>query len=99
MLGNYECCILARNYYVFEAYRIIVHNNNNFYSLDADSGIVNWVQNVNSVLRPVIVDDLIFAISKKGYLIVIKATTGEIIRVTYLLNGLKERIRKKGTRS
>ena len=71
------------------------NNNNNFYSLDADSGIVNWVQKVNSVLRPVIVDDLIFTISNKGYLVVIKAKTGEIIRATYLLNSLKERIRKK----
>jgi glucose dehydrogenase len=35
------------------------NNNNNFYSLDANSGIISWVQNVNSALRPIIIDGLI----------------------------------------
>ena len=69
------------------------NNNNNFYSLDANSGIINWMQNVNSALRPIIIDDLIFTISNKGYLVVIDAKRGDIIRITDLSISFKK---KKG---
>ncbi len=69
------------------------NNNNNFYSLDANSGIINWMQNVNSALRPIIIDDLIFTISNKGYLVVIDAKRGNIIRITDLSISFKEKKR------
>ena len=69
------------------------NNSNNFYSLDASSGIINWVQNVNSTLRPIIIDGLIFTISNKGFLIVVNAKTGEIIRITDLSISFKNKKR------
>tara|TARA_B100001179_G_C18551666_1_gene386336 strand:- start:125 stop:1243 length:1119 start_codon:yes stop_codon:yes gene_type:complete len=69
------------------------NNNNNFYSLDANSGIINWMQNVNSALRPIIIDDLIFTISNKGYLVVIDAKRGDIIRITDLSISFKKKKR------
>mgnify|MGYP000324260248 CR=1 FL=1 len=68
-------------------------NNNNFYSLDANSGIINWMQNVNSALRPIIIDDLIFTISNKGYFVVIDSKRGDIIRITDLSISFKKKKR------
>ena len=70
------------------------NNNNNFYSLDANSGIINWIQNVNSALRPIVIDDLLFTISNKGYLVVIDAKRGDIIRITDL--SIISKKKKKG---
>ena len=71
------------------------NNRNSFFSIDANIGIVNWKQNINSYLRPVILDDLIFTISSNGYLYVVQKNSGNIIRVTDIFYNLKPKIRNK----
>ena len=66
------------------------NNRNEFYSIDKRSGILNWSQKINSSLRPIVVDKLIFTVSLEGFLIVMDRTTGDIIRVTDLFNIFKE---------
>ncbi len=44
------------------------NNNNGFFSLDADSGLVNWKQKINSNVRPVFFNNLIFTITNESYL-------------------------------
>ena len=69
------------------------NNRNEFYSIDKRSGILNWSQTINSSLRPIVVDKLIFTVSLEGFLIVMDRTTGDIIRVTDLFNIFKEKKR------
>jgi outer membrane protein assembly factor BamB len=69
------------------------NNRNEFYSIDKRSGILNWSQKINSSLRPIVVDKLIFTVSLEGFLIVMDRTTGDIIRVTDLFNIFKEKKR------
>ena len=71
------------------------NNKNQFYSLDIKTGGVNWIQKINSNLRPTLVDDYIFTISLKGYLIIIEKNSGNIIRITDVFNGIKPKIRDK----
>lgn len=71
------------------------NNKNSFISLDVNSGFVNWKQNISSYLRPVIIDNIIFTVSPKGYLYVIEKNTGSIIRVTDIFYNLKKKKRNK----
>ena len=71
------------------------NNENEFFSIDEKTGILNWKQNINSSLRPAYIDDLIFTVTKEGFLIVIESNTGNIIRSTYLFESIKEKKRKK----
>ena len=71
------------------------NNRNSFYSLDARLGFVNWRQNINSYLRPIVIDNVIFTISPKGYLYVIEKNTGNIIRVSDIFYNLKSKKRDK----
>ena len=58
-------------------------------------GFVNWRQNINSYLRPVIIDNIILTISPKGYLHIIEKNSGNIIRTTDIFYNLKKRKREK----
>ena len=71
------------------------NNQNAFFSLDVNLGFVNWKQNITSYLRPIIVDNLIFTISEKGYFYIIEKNSGNIIRVTDVFYNLKPRKKKK----
>ena len=71
---------------------LLSNNKNQFYSLNSELGIFNWKQNVNSHLRPIIIDNLIFTISNEGFLIVIDFNSGQIVRATYLLSNFKKKI-------
>ena len=70
-------------------------NMNEFYSLDINNGLTNWIQNVNSSLRSTIIDDIIFSVSDEGYLSIINSNTGEIIRRTDIFSDMKAKKRKK----
>lgn len=70
-------------------------NMNEFYSLDINNGLTNWIQNVNSSLRSTIIDDIIFSVSDEGYLSIINSNTGEIIRRTDIFSDIKAKKRKK----
>ncbi len=71
------------------------NNKNNFYSIDENNGLVNWSQNINSNLRPIVAGKLILTISSKGYLYVINKDTGDIIRITDILQNFKIKKREK----
>ena len=67
---------------------------NNFsklYSLSLRTGELQWEQNINSVLRPIIIDDILFTISTDGYLVAIDALKGNIIRSNYILDKFKRK--------
>jgi len=70
------------------------NNKNELFSIDARSGIVDWKQKVNSILRPTIVENLIFSISEEGYLFVINSQTGDIVRISYILTNIKDKKNK-----
>ena len=60
------------------------NNKNQFFSVELDTGSVNWVQKINSSLKPTIVDDYIFTVSTEGFLIIVDKNSGNIIRSTDL---------------
>ena len=70
------------------------NNADKFYSLDLKTGIINWTQSINSLLKPIIVDNIIFTISSSGYLYIIEKDSGNIIRVTDSFSNFKSRKRK-----
>ena len=71
------------------------NNKNQFFSIDIDTGSFEWKNNINSIVRPVIVDNLIFTVSLEGYLIVIEKNTGNIIRISDIFNSFKLKKRAK----
>lgn len=71
------------------------NNNNQFFSLDLNNGVLNWEQKVNSDLRPILIDDLIFTISLEGFLVILDNDTGSLIRVTDIFNQFSLKKRKK----
>ena len=71
------------------------NNNNGFFSLDVDNGLINWKQRINSNVKPVFFNNLIFTITNEGYLVVIDNDSGNIIRSNYLFNNFKKKKREK----
>jgi outer membrane protein assembly factor BamB len=74
---------------------IFSNNKNEFFSLDIKTGILNWKQKINSNLRSTLVDDIIFAISMEGFLIVIDNSSGNIMRITDIFRQFKKKQRSK----
>ncbi len=66
------------------------NNKNQFFALDFKTGLIKWKQNINSSLRPTIIEDLIFTITNEGYLIIIDSKNGNIIRSTSLYENYKK---------
>ena len=71
------------------------NNNNLFYSVNLETGLTNWTQNINSYLRPVVINDLVFTITTEGYLVIIDNPTGNIIRITDVFDKFKTKQRNK----
>ena len=69
------------------------NNKNEFFSLDINTGILNWKQKINSNLKSTLVDNIIFAISMEGFLIVIDNHSGNIIRITDIFRQFKQKKR------
>jgi outer membrane protein assembly factor BamB len=65
------------------------NNKNEFYSIDATSGTINWMNKINSNLTPILNENLIFTISNNGYLFVIQKNKGNIIRISDLYKNYK----------
>ena len=80
--------ITAKNSILFS------NNNNNFYSLNSKDGVLNWKQKLNSHIKPVYFNGLIFTVTNEGYLAVINNENGNLIRSTYLFNSFKPKKRK-----
>ena len=74
---------------------IFSNNRNELYSLNLTSGLINWKQEVNSSVRSIFYNDLIFSISNEGYFFVIDSKSGNIIRITDVFSVFKSRNREK----
>ena len=95
-LVQYEANFLETSDIVLLNKNLFFSNNfSKIYSINTDTGILNWIQNINSTIRPVIIDRNLFTISNEGYLIVINSETGKIIRSKYILDKLDEKKREK----
>ena len=75
------------------------NNKNQFYSVDLKSGTMNWMSEINSILKPIIIGNFIFTVSENGYLFTIQKNEGNIIRINdiYKNFNLKKRKRIKPT--
>jgi len=71
------------------------NNKNQFFSIDMKSGSLNWENNVNSNLRPTLIDNFLISVSLEGYLIVIDKITGNIIKVTDVFENFNPKKRNK----
>ena len=74
---------------------IFSNNKNEFYSLNLKTGRLNWKQKVNSNVRPTIINNLIFSVSNEGFLFILDAQSGNIIRITDIFQSFKDKKRKK----
>ena len=71
------------------------NNKNEFYSIDLKTGRTNWINEINSNIKPILIGNLILTISNDGYLYLIDKFKGNIIRVTDILMNYKDKKRKK----
>ena len=65
------------------------NNKNEFFAIDERNGVIKWKQNINSNLRPTFADGLVFTVTLEGYLAVIDSRNGNIVRMTNVLNIIK----------
>ncbi len=71
------------------------NNKSEFYSVDVKTGTTNWVNQINSTLTPINIENLIFTVSKTGHLFVIEKNSGNVIRKTDLYKKFKPKKRKE----
>ena len=71
------------------------NNQNSFFSVEKNSGFVNWKQNINSEIKPIIVENLIFSISTEGLLFILEKNSGNILRITNVFDQFNKRKRDK----
>ena len=71
------------------------NNKNEFYSIDTTTGLINWIAEISSDLKPVIIGNLVITISEKGYLYVVDKKSGNIIRINDLFKDYKDKKRKQ----
>ena len=71
------------------------NNKNQFYSINAVTGTINWLNNINSAFTPILIDNFVFTISEEGFLFTVQKNEGNIIRVNDVYKGYKEKKRKK----
>ena len=78
---------------------IFSNNKNEFYSVDKQTGLINWKNKINSNIRPIVIDKFIITVSDKGYLYVIDKISGNIIRINDLYKdySYKKRIKVSPT--
>ena len=65
------------------------NNKNEFFAIDERNGVIKWKQNLNSNLRPTFADGLVFTVTIEGYLAAIDSRNGNIVRMTNVLNIIK----------
>ena len=71
------------------------NNKNEFISMDINTGVINWKQNINSELRPAIISDYLVTISNEGFLIILDKNNGNIIRINDLFKNISVKKRNK----
>ena len=70
------------------------NNKNQFYSIDLKTGTTNWINKINSNIKPILLGNLIFTISNEGYLYSIDKDKGNIVRIKDLFLNYKAKKRK-----
>ena len=70
------------------------NNKNEFYSIDLKTGNTNWINEINSNIKPILTENLILTISNEGFLFIFDKNKGDIVRVTDLYKNYKEKKRK-----
>ena len=70
------------------------NNKNEFYSVDTITGLINWKNEINSNLRPVVIGKFVMTISNRGYLYIIDKKKGNILRINDLYKNYKIKKRK-----
>ena len=70
------------------------NNKNEFYSIDTTTGLINWKNEINSVLSPVVINKYVVTVSDNGYLYLIDKKKGNIIRINDLHQNYKIKERK-----
>ena len=73
----------------------ISNNKNEFYSIDAKTGNLNWKNEINSNVTPIIIGNLIISISNEGFMNVVDKDKGNIIRITDFFINYKKKKRKE----
>ena len=83
---TYEDAFLLKNSNIVANNEMIIfsNNRNEFYSIDLKTGSLRWKQNINSSVQPTIINNLIFTVTKEGFLIILDSKTGNILRITDL---------------
>ena len=86
----YESAFLLKNSkLVSDNETIYISNNqNSFFAIDINSGIIKWEQKINTYLDPSIIENLVLTISQDGYFIIIDKRNGNILRSTNIFNSL-----------
>ena len=51
---------------------LVSNNRNNFFSLDANSGAINWEQKINTHIKSTVINDFIFSLTMNGFLTMLK---------------------------
>jgi outer membrane protein assembly factor BamB len=65
------------------------NNKNEFYSIDKKIGLINWKNQINSVLKPIVIGKYILTISSSGYLYLADKRSGNILRINDLYTDYK----------
>ena len=63
------------------------NNQNEFFSINMQSGTLDWKLKINSNLKSTLVENLIFSITMEGFLVVTDYSSGNIIRITDIFKG------------
>ena len=73
------------------------NNKREFYSIDIKTGLINWKNEINSVLRPTIIGKFIITVSTNGYLYIVEKKSGNIVRINDLYKNFENKKRAKVT--
>lgn len=73
----------------------VSNNRNQFFSFNLKNGFINWKQDVNTSLKPIVINELIFTISEEGFLIILDVKNGNLVRVTDIFDVFKKKKREK----
>ena len=81
---------LSNSQLVLDEKTIFLSNNKNeFYSIDTTTGLINWKNQINSILTPTVIGKFLITVSDNGYLYIIEKKTGNILRINDLYKNFK----------
>ena len=69
------------------------NNKNEFYSIDKKLGLINWKNNVDSILRPTVIGKFIITISSNGYFYLLDKKSGNLLRINDLYKNYSQKER------